>query len=459
MSRPHHSINAKNIDNTNNHQPLLPFTMSTCEPQVNERYLTASPSTLTKETSAGPRTVSYLWRIPTSASLAKSILIKRLKERDLTAYPILYPYSICNDDQNSVFIEINRLIKRQYYGMDKIYLNVKGKKRLCNYLMELTESFNNFNSEESGNFLNYINKSNLITIQTIRESQRNESNLYPNLPRSDEKTSNYFSYCNSKNLCNGEINFSNTGSVYSANEEDRNKDNLNAEVPQSKTAKDVMTLYYQNERGLRTKTNELYDSLLECGFDVLTFTETGLNDSFYKTRGGGVLVAVSSEFESSLVHSINCNGIEAVWVLVKVRNKKFIISTVYIPPKSRIESYNYYFDAFECLETLLVGTELIIAGDFNLPQIKHQNYKFSQDCKITKTLSNIMNLYYLKSINNVVNQVDNTLDLIITNTDCTILEDPLPLTKVDKYHPPLNIVINLPKLKTKKGSNIKDIVV
>ncbi|KAF2893526.1 hypothetical protein ILUMI_12637 [Ignelater luminosus] len=50
-------------------------------------------------------------------------------------------------------------------------------------------------------------------------------------------------------------------------------------------------------------------------------------------------------------------------------------------------------------------------------------------------------------------------DLITTNTDCTISEDPLPLTKVDKYHPPLNIVINSPKLKTKKGSNIKDIVV
>lgn len=80
-----------------------------------------------------------------------------------------------------------------------------------------------------------------------------------------------------------------------------------------------ISIYYQNVRGLRTKSHEFLSSVLNCNYDIICITESWLNDSFYSceffdsryevfrcdrdpqasgsARGGGVLVAVRRELE------------------------------------------------------------------------------------------------------------------------------------------------------------------
>lgn len=42
---------------------------------------------------------------------------------------------------------------------------------------------------------------------------------------------------------------------------------------------DYLSIYYQNTRGLRTKTEELYNNILLSSYDIIVFTETWLNSN------------------------------------------------------------------------------------------------------------------------------------------------------------------------------------
>lgn len=79
------------------------------------------------------------------------------------------------------------------------------------------------------------------------------------------------------------------------------------------------TIYYQNVRSLKTKSNDFFSNVLCNNFTVIALTETWLNNSFYnseviddryivfrndrspntskKKHGGGVLLAIKSSFE------------------------------------------------------------------------------------------------------------------------------------------------------------------
>lgn len=77
-----------------------------------------------------------------------------------------------------------------------------------------------------------------------------------------------------------------------------------------------LVVKYQNVRGLRTKVNQFYLSVLQCTSDVVILTETWLNNSVNnaelfgtnylchradrqeKSRGGGVLIAVNNDWNS-----------------------------------------------------------------------------------------------------------------------------------------------------------------
>ena len=85
-----------------------------------------------------------------------------------------------------------------------------------------------------------------------------------------------------------------------------------------------MTLYYQNARGLRTKTSEFFQNTSCCDYDLIAVTETWLDGSVFnrelftdrfevfrkdgdfslvnRSRGGGVLLAVDRKFISILLN-------------------------------------------------------------------------------------------------------------------------------------------------------------
>lgn len=46
----------------------------------------------------------------------------------------------------------------------------------------------------------------------------------------------------------------------------------------------LISIYYQNVRGLRTKSHEFLSNILDCDYDVVCVTESWLNDGFYSSE-------------------------------------------------------------------------------------------------------------------------------------------------------------------------------
>jgi hypothetical protein len=132
-----------------------------------------------------------------------------------------------------------------------------------------------------------------------------------------------------------------------------------------------LSIYYQNVRGLRTKTEQLIVKTSDGNFDVLAFSETWLNvdilsselfllhqytvfrcdrrfDLCGKLRGGGVLLAVRSNY---LMDSIDMSAavekipsIDIVGVKISFSSMVLYIFCVYVPPNTSLVDYEIFFD-------------------------------------------------------------------------------------------------------------------
>lgn len=112
-----------------------------------------------------------------------------------------------------------------------------------------------------------------------------------------------------------------------------------------------LRILYQNVRGIRTKVNATYRSILNDNFDVIIFTETWLNSnintnefiddryvvyrrdressSSTKCDGGGVLIAVLNKIKS--YRMIAWETIyEDLWVNLVIGSATISICAVYI---------------------------------------------------------------------------------------------------------------------------------
>jgi len=119
--------------------------------------------------------------------------------------------------------------------------------------------------------------------------------------------------------------------------------------------------FYQNLRGLRTKLNALRcNFILFNSYDIIILTETWLtpdivnaeigfvgfhifrfdrnSNSSSSTRGGGVLIAVKSNLNASLILK-NCIHVEQVFIALTFLKTKFLIGAVYLPPNSSGDVY------------------------------------------------------------------------------------------------------------------------
>lgn len=240
----------------------------------------------------------------------------------------------------------------------------------------------------------------------------------------------------------------------------------------------AFNIYYQNVRGLRTKTEEFFNSLtmLSHTIDCIVLTETWLNETILdneivpsnynlfrkdrdpirsgKSRGGGVAVLVKSEFPS-----FRCQNLESQHeqLIVKIqinRNTTIALCALYIPPASNNAVYD---ESLGCLEKLAndYNNEVVCIGDFNLPLLG--NFFLGQsvdmpgiDVRVKETLS----LANLKQINTVRNANDRILDFVVTNfSGAVCMEAPEELVPRDFHHPPLLVTITVPK-RTKNANDI-----
>lgn len=156
----------------------------------------------------------------------------------------------------------------------------------------------------------------------------------------------------------------------------------------------MLKIFYQNVRGLRTKTAEIKRSLAHSNDDVVCMTETWLNDGFLDAelcdcdmilyrrdrnyeaslteRGGGTIITVRNhliserllDFESSL------DRLEDIWVRIKLADNRWLyLCNVYISPFSGNEYLYLSFLNNLMRNSSRIGSndELIIIGALKFP--------------------------------------------------------------------------------------------
>ena len=221
----------------------------------------------------------------------------------------------------------------------------------------------------------------------------------------------------------------------------------------------MLSVYYQNVRGLNTKISDFYTNVHLENYDIILLTETWLTASTTSSmlfpahynvfrcdrqgkRGGGVLIAVNSKLNAKPILYFDQN-IEAIWLEIEYENcNKFIIGNSYLPPNLDNLTYiNYLEQIINYFENS--KHKLVIAGDFNLPELKwNENIDPSTligtSIKSTKFLE-LIGLLNLIQANFCSNSHNNILDLICTNLNS---DDPIfvnvidsPLVQADKFHP------------------------
>ncbi|KAL0803350.1 hypothetical protein ABMA28_017413 [Loxostege sticticalis] len=238
-------------------------------------------------------------------------------------------------------------------------------------------------------------------------------------------------------------------------------------------------VYYQNVRGLRSKTQEFYKNLCNSNFDVIILTETWLNDGILDTElfdhkysvyrrdrevggsskkkdGGGVLVAVLKSLHSKRIFSFESSG-EDIWITFDIKHnkltQKYLLCAVYLPPPVTITSVDTFVD--NCNRVFeLCDLHKLIVGDFNLGCIDWNLAGRSTDSLpgMAEVLVDFHCLNNLQQLNSVVNSSNRVLDLVFTDIiNCKVINSSTTLSKIDPLHPPL--VITLPFQQTSHLQN------
>lgn len=244
-----------------------------------------------------------------------------------------------------------------------------------------------------------------------------------------------------------------------------------------------MSFYYQNVRGLRTKTRDVFLNSSILNFDVFALTETWLNPTildlelfnnsytvFRKDRysnlsdypngvipkGGGVLIALKNNFNANQVIVPGSEDLEIIIVKIELLSKNLYLVNCYIPPSSNSDIYTSVGKTIDFIcNDFSPKDELILCGDFNLPNlswIKHDEEHFMIPKHIGTECEYVfidkLNTNYLQQVSEICNFQGKQLDLVFTSewNNLVFCENTLPLIGIDKFHPPLSfsLCVNSP---------------
>lgn len=149
---------------------------------------------------------------------------------------------------------------------------------------------------------------------------------------------------------------------------------------------------------MRSKIRNLNLNVHLTEYDILVIVETWLDSSISnnelglsgfslyrcdrfdnnKTRDGGVMIAVRSNLNSSILNV--SSNIEELYVKV---GTNLILSSVYIPPGSGSALYVDYCNSINYICNLYPNFKFVFCGDFNLPRAS-----WDPDCKTILSSSN-----------------------------------------------------------------------
>lgn len=229
-----------------------------------------------------------------------------------------------------------------------------------------------------------------------------------------------------------------------------------------------LTIYYQNVRGLRTKTKDIFINSQTLPYDIFALTETNLtpdinnNELFLSnfnvfrkdvlshtdsTTGRGILLAILNQYDATTFDIPNVHSCEVICVIINTTKRSLYILCCYIRPNEPTQTYQVVADAIEFVsEAMNPEDDLIILGDFNLPRL-HWIESDDESHYITiNTTSEKESLFMdrvtdsgLFQMSHVKNNLGRQLDLVFTTDvdNCTVVHSNQLLSTLDHYHPPL----------------------
>lgn len=238
----------------------------------------------------------------------------------------------------------------------------------------------------------------------------------------------------------------------------------------------MLSLVYQNVRGLNTKLNHFNQMLMLLDCDLIAVTESFLTSAVLDSEvvcgdwsvlrrdrvsgmGGGVLIAAGPDISLTRCYELETQSGEDLWARVMSDNvSSFYLCVVYIPPNSTDETYMRWFQKVESVIESLKDV-VIVVGDLNLnpkyTSLNVLNYYgyFTTVCGLTDR-NCVCNAYGVRLDVVLVSEIIDAVDV------CEIHGGGL-VPRRDAYHPPLEIAFPSktisvkPVLEKHNPSNIK----
>lgn len=168
--------------------------------------------------------------------------------------------------------------------------------------------------------------------------------------------------------------------------------------------------------------------------------------------GGGVLTAVHARFTSSVVTLVDASDLECVFVRINLDGRNLYIGNFYIPPGSRVSTYENVVKVLKNISDLCAPLDLVVVvGDFNLPHLDwipsdSDDFFVPSDVQREVEYTIVENFcgLGLHQVNGVFNHRQRLLDLVFTlEPSSTCVDHCLdPITNAVPDHPALHISIS-----------------
>ena len=192
--------------------------------------------------------------------------------------------------------------------------------------------------------------------------------------------------------------------------------------------------------------------------EILSFTESwlkphisddvlkipGYSPPFRRDRidrmGGGVIVYVKENVNCILRPDLQVGNIECLWLEVRVKNKKYLYGTFYIPPNSNLQIWDDLEISIDRALNTNYSCDIIVTGDFNV------NMGSNNSSRIDNLLTQFSLHQLITDPTYITEHSSSLLDLIIvSNPNCILYSDVgPPLLDQTRYHLPVTGILNQP---------------